>query len=221
MSDVGSSSASKIGNLRRARDIEISDHIDLSGKPCRVLDFYTKRGLCHLRAINILTGCTVRRIVPISTEFVVCHKTVCMYLPSLNLFIHTDCLFSQVPDVSRDTYLLTGISYKDNSVTLLHHSGAYTRNDIFLPENENLRTMMVDGFNDDKRVLVGVVTSLGQDAVYAVEVEVDQTGSDTMLKLDEDVLNQTITNDSDVVAKNVGVKECPNCLGLGTIPDIL
>ncbi|CAN6875770.1 eukaryotic translation initiation factor 5A-1-like isoform X2 [Brassica napus] len=161
-SDAGASMASKIGNLRLASDIDINDHIDLSGKPCRVIDLYTKRGLCHLHTINILTGYFVRRIVPISTEFV-------------------------IPDVSRDLYQLTGISYKDDSVTLLHHSGAYTRDDIFLPENENLRTMMVDGFNDDKRVIVGIVTSLGQDAVYAVDVY--QTGS---------------ANDIDFVAKNVG-----------------
>ncbi|KAF3597148.1 hypothetical protein DY000_02024968 [Brassica cretica] len=101
-----------------------------------VIDLYTKRGLCHLHTINILTGYFVRRIVPISTEFV-------------------------IPDVSRDLYQLTGISYKDDS--------------------------MVDGFNDDKRVIVGIVTSLGQDAVYAVDVY--QAGS---------------ANDIDFVAKNVG-----------------
>ncbi|CAH8363530.1 unnamed protein product [Eruca vesicaria subsp. sativa] len=186
-SDAGASRASKI----LASDVDINDHIDLSGKPCRVLDLYTKRGLCHFRTMNILTGFIVHSIVPPSTEFV-------------------------VPDVTRDLYQLTGISYKDNSVTLLHHSGAYTRNDIFLPRNQNLRTMMVDGFNDGKRVLVGTVTSLGQGAIYAVEVY--QAGSATRFKLNEDVLNQSKTNDSDVVAKNVGVKECPNCLGLGTVP---
>ncbi|CAN7079355.1 unnamed protein product [Brassica oleracea var. botrytis] len=44
-SDAGASMASKIGNLRLASDIDINDHIDLSGKPCRVIDLYTKRGL--------------------------------------------------------------------------------------------------------------------------------------------------------------------------------
>lgn len=38
-SDAGASSASKIGTLRLASDIEINDFIDLSGKPCRVNDF--------------------------------------------------------------------------------------------------------------------------------------------------------------------------------------
>lgn len=51
----------------------------------------------------------------------------------------------------------------------------------------SLKLQMVDGFNDDKRVIVGIVTSLGQDAVYAVDVY--QTGS---------------ANDIDFVAKNVG-----------------
>ncbi|KAL0731587.1 hypothetical protein Bca4012_027681 [Brassica carinata] len=160
-SDAGASRASKIETLRLASDIEINDCIDLSGKPCRVIDICTERGLCHFRTINILTGNIVRSIVPLSTQFV-------------------------IPDVSRDIYQLKGISYKDDSVTLLHCSRAYTRDDIFLPHNGNLRTMMVDGFNDDKIVIVGIVTSLGQDAVYAV-----------------DVYNQS--NDSDfVMPKNVG-----------------
>ncbi|XP_056864218.1 uncharacterized protein LOC108844146 isoform X2 [Raphanus sativus] len=182
-SDAGASRASKIGTVRLASDFDINDHIDFDGKPCRVISVYTKRGFCHFRTIDILTGYLVRRIVPISTEFAVCHKTI--------------------PDVSRDLYKLTGISFKDDSVTLLHCSGTYSRNDIFLPENLNLRTMMVDGFNDDKTVIVGIVTSLGQDAVYAVDVY--PTGTVTRFLLDEDFLNQSTTDDTDVVViKNVG-----------------
>lgn len=62
---------------------------------------------------------------------------------------------------------------------------------------------MVDGFNDDKTVIVGIVTSLGQDAVYAVDVY--PTGTVTRFLLDEDFLNQSTTDDTDVVViKNVG-----------------
>ncbi|KAJ4901300.1 Eukaryotic translation initiation factor 5A-3 [Raphanus sativus] len=178
-SDAGGSSASKIGTLRLASDIEINDFIDLSGKPCRVVDFYTKGGLCHFGAINMLTGNMVRSIVPPSTQFV-------------------------IPDVSRDLYQLTGISYKDDTVTLLHRSGAYTRDDIFLPRNRNLRTMMVDGFNNGNSVVVGIVTSLGQDAVYAVDVY--QAGTAITFDPNDDLLNQSKTNDSSnvVLVRNVG-----------------
>ncbi|KAJ4901301.1 eukaryotic translation initiation factor 5A-3-like [Raphanus sativus] len=110
----------------------------------------------------------------------------------------------RIPDVSRDLYQLTGISYKDDTVTLLHRSGAYTRDDIFLPENENLRTMMVDGFNNGNSVVVGIVTSLGQDAVYAVDVY--QAGTAITFDPNDDLLNQSKTNDSSnvVLVRNVG-----------------
>lgn len=48
-SDAGASMASKIGKLRLASDIDINDHIDLSGKPCRVyFDFP------HLISVSLL-----------------------------------------------------------------------------------------------------------------------------------------------------------------------
>ena len=177
-SDAGASRASKIGTVRLASDFDINDHIDFDGKPCRVISVYTKRDLCHFRTINILTGYMLRRIVPKSREFA-------------------------IPDVRRDLYKLTGISFKDDSVTLLHCSGTYSRNDIFLPENLNLRTLMIDGFNDDQPVIVGIVTSLGQHVVYAVDVY--PTGTVTRFLLDENFLNQSTTDDSDVVViRNVG-----------------
>ncbi|KAF3593392.1 hypothetical protein DY000_02025422 [Brassica cretica] len=82
----------------------------------------------------------------------------------------------RIPDVSTDIYQLIGISYKNHSVTLLHLSSDYTRNDIFLPEDRQLRNLMVNGFNDDKIVYVAVVSSLGKDAVYRVQVD-DKTDS--------------------------------------------
>ncbi|XP_022561174.1 eukaryotic translation initiation factor 5A-3 [Brassica napus] len=167
--DGASRRASKIGNrkrtLRLASEIVLNDHIDIKGKPCRVLEAYTKRSLRYFYTIDILTGYIVWSIVPTSTKFV-------------------------IPDVSTDIYQLIGISYKNHSVTLLHLSSDYTRNDIFLPEDRQLRNLMVNGFNDDKIVYVAVVSSLGKDAVYRVQVD-DKTDSAI----------------SDVVANNVGFKE--------------
>ncbi|CAF2005308.1 unnamed protein product [Brassica oleracea] len=153
--DGASRRASKIGNrkrtLRLASEIVLNDHIDIKGKPCRVLEAYTKRSLRYFYTIDILTGYIVWSIVPTSTKFV-------------------------IPDVSTDIYQLIGISYKNHSVTLLHLSSDYTRNDIFLPEDRQLRNLMVNGFNDDKIVYVAVVSSLGKDAVYRVQVD-DKTDS--------------------------------------------
>ncbi|CAN7079774.1 unnamed protein product [Brassica oleracea var. botrytis] len=153
--DGASRRASKIGNrkrtLRLASEIVLNDHIDITGKPCRVLEAYTKRSLRYFYTIDILTGYIVWSIVPTSTKFV-------------------------IPDVSTDIYQLIGISYKNHSVTLLHLSSDYTRNDIFLPEDRQLRNLMVNGFNDDKIVYVAVVSSLGKDAVYRVQVD-DKTDS--------------------------------------------
>ncbi|KAL0658090.1 hypothetical protein Bca4012_078675 [Brassica carinata] len=159
--DGASRRASKIGNrkrtLRLASEIVLNDHIDIKGKPCRVLEAYTKRSLRYFYTIDILTGYIVWSIVPTSTKFVIVS-------------------FSQIPDVSTDIYQLIGISYKNHSVTLLHLSSDYTRNDIFLPEDRQLRNLMVNGFNDDKIVYVAVVSSLGKDAVYRVQVD-DKTDS--------------------------------------------
>ncbi|KAL1202730.1 Eukaryotic translation initiation factor 5A-2 [Cardamine amara subsp. amara] len=178
-SAAGASRTGKVGVrdriVRLAKDIRFNDYVDLYGKPCRVLDASTEGGLCYFRAINILDGFLVWKIVPSSSEIVIAH-------------------------VKRELYQLIGISSKHNTATLLHHSGDYVRDDIKLPQNEFLRNMMVLGIDNGFIVYVTVASALGKEAVYSVEV--DSTGSTMGYKRNEDAVNQNKTNDSDVVVVN-------------------
>ncbi|KAL1209273.1 Eukaryotic translation initiation factor 5A-2 [Cardamine amara subsp. amara] len=195
-SDAGASQAGKIGirdgTVRLASDIRPNDYVDFKGKPFRVIDVETtERGFCHFRAINILDGYIVPRILHSSKEIV-------------------------IADVNYELYQLIGISSKDNSVTLLHYGGDYVRDDIKLPESQLLRSMMVSGFDHGKKVFVTIAFALGKEAVYAVrivgkvafyEVRIDQTDSAISFKRNEDAVNQSKTNDSDYVVNQSKTKK--------------
>ena len=77
-----------------------------------------------------------------------------------------------------------------------------------------LKLQMVNGFDDGEIVYVGVVSSLGKAAIYRVQVEDKNSGPPVIFKTSNQsitnscdlVLNQTKTNNSDVMAKKVGLK---------------
>ncbi|CAH8360905.1 unnamed protein product [Eruca vesicaria subsp. sativa] len=78
----------------------------------------------------------------------------------------------------------------------------YKANTIVDTQLERISSKMVDGFNDDKRVRVAAVSSLGKVAVHVEDVlNQSKTNSSDV------VVNQIKTNDSDVVVKSVGFKD--------------
>nr|AAX92693.1 eukaryotic translation initiation factor 5A 4 [Picea abies] len=143
----GESGASKTFP-QQAGAIRKSGYIVVKGRPCKVVEVSTSKtgkhghAKCHFVAIDIFTSKKLEDIVPSSHN-------------------------CDVPEVIRTDYQLIDIS-EDGFVSLLTDSGD-TKDDLRLPNDDQLVSQIKDGFAEGKDLIVTVMSAMGEEQISALK----------------------------------------------------
>ena len=130
------------GNIRKG------GHIVIKNRPCKVLDVSTSKtgkhghAKCHFVAMDIFTNKRYEDLTPSSHN-------------------------CDVPNVVRNDYSLLDIS-DDDFVSLMDDAGN-DKSDLRLPDDEILRTSIIQGFHEEKQLIITVLKSMGEEMVCAVK----------------------------------------------------
>eukprot|EP00898_Chlorokybus_atmophyticus_P008930 jgi/Chlat1/9038/Chrsp94S08302 len=130
------------GTIRKGAYIVIKD------RPCKVMEVSTSKtgkhghAKCHFVAIDIFNGKKLEDIVPSSHN-------------------------SMVPHVTRTDYQLIDIT-NDDFCSLLMENGDM-KEDLKLPEDNDLSSQIREGFAASKDLVLTVVSSMGVEQVMAVK----------------------------------------------------
>jgi translation initiation factor 5A len=120
----------------------------IKGRPCKVIDVSTSKtgkhghAKCHFVATDIFTSKKMEELVPSSHNL-------------------------EVPHVSRQDYSLLDIS-DDGFVSLMDDAGN-TKDDLKLPNEDELAKEIKTGFDDGKELVVTVLKSMGEEMINAVK----------------------------------------------------
>lgn len=143
----GESGASKTFP-QQAGTIRKNGYVVIKGRPCKVVEVSTSKtgkhghAKCHFVAIDIFTAKKIEDIVPSSHN-------------------------CDVPEVVRTDYQLIDIS-EDGFVSLLTDSGD-TKDDLRLPNDDQLVSQIKDGFSEGKDLIVTVMSAMGEEQICALK----------------------------------------------------
>ena len=130
------------GNIRKG------GHIVIKGRPCKVVDVSTSKtgkhghAKCHFVATDIFTGKRFEDLTPSSHN-------------------------CDVPNVVREDYSLLDVA-DDDFISLMDDAGN-EKSDMRLPEDDALRSAIVEGFEAEKALVLTVLKSMGEEMVCAVK----------------------------------------------------
>ncbi|KAG2277879.1 hypothetical protein Bca52824_031722 [Brassica carinata] len=128
---------------QEAGTIRKNDYIVIKGRPCKVVETSTSEtGECHFAAIDIFTSVKLEDIV----------------LSSHNC---------DVPRVNCTDYTLLYI-FDDGFVSVLTENGT-TKDDLKLPTDEALLTQLKAGFEEDKYIVISVMSAMGEEKIIALK----------------------------------------------------
>ena len=120
----------------------------IKGRPCKVVDVSTSKtgkhghAKCHFVATDIFTGKRFEDLTPSSHN-------------------------CDVPNVVREDYSLLDVA-DDDFISLMDDAGN-EKSDMRLPEDDALRSTIVDGFEAEKALVLTVLKSMGEEMVCAVK----------------------------------------------------
>ncbi|KAK9021486.1 hypothetical protein V6N11_011473 [Hibiscus sabdariffa] len=133
---------------QQAGTVRKNGYIVIKGRPCKVVEVSTSKtgkhghAKCHFVGIDIFTGKKVEDIVPSSHN-------------------------CDIPHVNRTDYQLIDIS-EDGFVSLLTESGN-TKDDLRLPTDDVLLTLIKSGFAEGKDLIVTVMSAMGEEQICALK----------------------------------------------------
>ncbi|KAK1399918.1 Eukaryotic translation initiation factor 5A [Heracleum sosnowskyi] len=133
---------------QQASAIRKNGYLNINNRPCKVLEVSTAKtgkhghAKCHFVAIDIFNGKKLDDIVPSSHN-------------------------CDVPHVSRTDYQLLYIT-DDEFVSLLTDNGN-TKDDLKLPNDDNLWKQITEGHEQGKDLLVTVLSAMGEEQIVAVK----------------------------------------------------
>lgn len=143
----GESGASKTFP-QQAGAIRKNGYIVIKGRPCKVVEVSTSKtgkhghAKCHFVAIDIFNAKKLEDIVPSSHN-------------------------CDVPEVIRTDFQLIDIS-EDGFLSLLTDSGD-TKDDLHLPNDDQLVSQIKDGFAEGKDLIVTVMSAMGEEQICALK----------------------------------------------------